>query len=153
MAVNSKYKFYIADSNESGDTSGDVYDLEVDFEGLKYISCEGIDKYGKAKNIYTETYSDADRSRVYLPTQVKRESTQITLNLIFVGDNRRFTYNAFCQYISKGLKKYWDTARNRYFVFYTDAEFDTSEESWHSGTPYIKASFKLNNIYGETKKL
>lgn len=159
-----KYDFYMqaCDIDGNGITLPEDYqgddrelleneiNLEEYFKGLSYLKCEGLNSIGKVKNIYTETYSDADRLRVFIPQEVKNEETVVTLTLVFVGENRFETFDNFNNYIKSGLRKYRDTARKKWFVFYIKEEILIGEEMWYGSTPYIKCDYKLRNIYGKT---
>lgn len=117
---------------------------------IKYSAIVGIDDLGSVKNIYTETYADANRVRVSMPEKVQRESTQITLVLYFVGEKRAEVFKSFCDYICNGKHRYWDTARSKYFDFYISDELTPSDELWYGSTPYFKVDVKMNNIFGQT---
>lgn len=146
----------LVEKNKSGEyelVAGTKKDLEKDFNGLRYLKCDGIDTIGKAKNIYTEKYSDSTKLRVFIPDVITNESTTITLTLCFIGDGHEDVFEDFCFYIRNGVHRYWDTARQRYFDFYIDEEIKVSEEQRKGGTPYLKCDFKLKNIYGETYKV
>ena len=80
-----------------------IKDLEVDFIGLKYSKLMGIDKYGKIKNIYTESYPESSELRVWIPEIITRDNPEIELTLYFVGVNRRSVYHQFVQYISGSI--------------------------------------------------
>lgn len=148
------YKFYMQECDKDGVlVEGTLKDLEVDFESLKYLKIEGIEKIGAAKNIYEEKYSDSDKIRVYIPEVVQNESTTITLSLLFVGDNRFKVRDDFNEYIRHGLKKYWDTARGKWFIFYVKDELPIGESMWYGSTPYLKCDYKLCNLYGKTFEL
>lgn len=136
--------------NKNGIALEPEKDLEKDFAGLLYSKCVGLNKVGKPKNIYEETYSDADRVRVYIPEEITNENTEISLTLYFVGENRHSTLDAFKEYIRKGFTKYRDTARNKSFIFYVNKDIDVSDEMWYGSKPYISATFKLQNINGKT---
>lgn len=129
--------------------------LEEDFEGLRYCQCEGIENVGRAKNVHTEVYTDASEVRTYVPDVIQNEATDITLKLYFVGDNitRQATKDLFDEYIRHGYHKYWDTARNKSFIFFFEDEIKVSKEMWHGSTPYIECSYKLKNINGKTTKV
>lgn len=145
------FKFYMQQCSKSGVLiDGTKKDLETDFEGLKYSSLSGIETLGAAKNIYEETYSDASKVRVYMPEQVEREATEITLTLYFIGKNRFKTYRDFNDYISGKFLKYWDTARNRGFMFYSKNEIKVSEGIWYGSNPYLKCEYALQNVNGST---
>lgn len=117
---------------------------------IKYSAIVGIDDLGSVKNIYTETYADANRVRVSIPEKVQRESTEVTLVLYFVGEKRADVFNQFCDYICNGRHRYWDTAREKYFDFYISEKLTPSDELWYGSTPYFKVDVKMNNIFGQT---
>ena len=161
MAKAHGYEFFIQEVDSKGNFIGVAKNLETDFSvkventgeelgGIIYISIVGIDNLGSVKNIYTETYADANRVRVSMPEKVQRESTQITLVLYFVGEKRAEVFKSFCDYICNGRHRYWDTARNKYFDFYISEELTPSDELWYGSTPYFKVDVKMNNIFGQT---
>lgn len=129
----------------------EAIDLEDYFKGLLYIKCVGLNSIGKVKNIYTETYSDADRLRVFMPKEVKNEETVVTLTLVFEGKERNKVRDSFNNYIRQGFHKYWDTARYKEFVFFVKDELPIGEEMWHGSTPYLRCDYKLQNVKGKTE--
>lgn len=147
----SKYNFYMQKCLKDGTPiAGTLKNLEEDFEGLKYSKCVGLDVLGKAQNVYSETYSESNGIRTYVPDEITCASTTITLSLYFFGENRRKTYDAFNIYLRKGYTKYFDDARNKGFVFIVDKEIKVKEENWYKGTPYIAVDYSLTNIQGKT---
>ena len=156
MAIVAKnpYKFYLRGVNKDGSFNEDKYkDLEEDFGGLRYIRCTGIDEIGKAKNIYTETYSDANKVRTFIPDDIKNAETDIELTLCFFstdGKDCRAVCGEFTEYIRKGLHRYYDTARNKHFDFYVDDVITPSKENYKVNIPHIEISYKLKNIYGKS---
>lgn len=128
---------------------GTIKDLETDFGGLKYMKCEGLEDIGEAR-IYTETYADSDRARVYIPTELTNEPTTVKLTLIFVGDNRRSSFNSFNEYIRNGFHAYWDTARNKELIFYVKDQIKPSDDIYKGSTPYIQCTYTLTNVFGKT---
>lgn len=161
MAKAHGYEFFIQEVDSKGNLIGVAKNLETDFSvkventgeelgGIIYISIVGMDNLGAVKNIYTETYADANRVRVSMPEKVQRESTQITLVLYFVGEKRAEVFKSFCDYICNGKHRYWDTARNKYFDFYIPEELTPSDELWYGSTPYFKVDVKMSNIFGQT---
>ena len=150
MADTHGYEFFMQEVDNKGNLLGNEINLEKAFDGLKYSAIVGIDNLGAVKNIYTETYADANRVRVSMPEKVQRESTQITLVLYFVGEKRAEVFKSFCDYICNGRHRYWDTARNKYFDFYISEELTPSDELWYGSTPYFKVDVKMNNIFGQT---
>lgn len=147
-----EYKFYMQSCDINGNELEETpKDLEKDFVGLLYSKCVGLNTIGKVKNIYTETYSDADRLRVYMPTDVKNEETVVTLTLVFVGEKRNEVRDKFNEYIRNGFHKYWDTARYKEFVFFIKDELPIGEEMWYGSKPYLRCEYKLQNVKGKTK--
>jgi hypothetical protein len=151
MANTHGYEFFMQEVDKEGYLSSNTLkNLEKDFEGLKYYALSGADNIGAVKNIYTETYADANRVRVSVPKKVQRESTQVTLVLYFVGEKRAEVFKSFCDYICNGRHRYWDTARKKYFDFYISEELTPSDELWCGREPYFKVDVKMNNIFGQT---
>lgn len=126
-------------------------DLETDFQGLKYASCRGLSSVGKPKNIYTENYAESSGLRTFHPTdnggEVVHEATAIEFDLLFVGEDRRAVYDAFCAYIRAGRLFYWDTARLRK-VWLVLLEAVEPTEDILKGVPYLRAPFKFSNLWG-----
>lgn len=150
MANTHGYEFFMQEVDNKGNLLGNEINLEEAFDGLKYSAIVGIDNLGAVKNIYTETYADANRVRVSMPEKVQRESTQVSLVLYFVGEKRAEVFKSFCDYICNGRHRYWDTARSKYFDFYISEELTPSDELWYGSTPYFKVDVKMNNIFGQT---
>lgn len=149
------YKFYIQEVTKANGSyhllDGTLKDLEQDFKGLKYSKLEGINTKGKVKNIVVETHANSSYDRVHVPQKIARTATSITLTLYFFGDatTRQASFKEFSDYISNGVHRYWDTARNAWFDFYVQDELKPSDEKWYAGRPYFKVDVKMNNIYGE----
>lgn len=145
------FKFYMQKCDDNYQPiEGTEKDLESDFNGLKYLRCDGIETIGAVKNIYEEKYSDSDTLRSYVPNKITNEATVITLSLMFHGDNRYKVRDEFNEYIRNGYSKYWDTARNKWFIFYIKDELTLGESMWYGNNPYIRCDYKLQNIYGNT---
>lgn len=140
-----EYSFYMSKEGES------VRDLEKDFEGMKYIKCEGLLDKGKRKNVYTESYSDSDTLRVWMGEEVTREATGITLTFVFIGDNRQNTYRDFYNYAKNGKITYYDTARNKEALLVLMDAIKVKDDIWKGSTPYIEVDFKFKNLWGECK--
>lgn len=146
------YKFYMQEVTQTvgGYTKiGTEVDLEKDFKGLKYLKCEGLEDIGESR-IYTETYADSDKTRVFIPTDLTNEPTAIKLTLIFIGENRRSLFNSFNEYIRKGFHAYWDTARNKEIIFYVKESIKPSDDIYKGSTPYIQCTYTLTNVYGKS---
>lgn len=146
----SKYKFYIAECDaEWAVKDGTEKDLERDFEGLRYQEAKGLNLTGKPR-LYTETYADADKVRVYIPEKVTYEPTTITFSFVFFGENRYKTYDEFVAWVSGKRMVYWDTARHKYAYFYVADSVQPAEEKWYTSIPYLRLELKVTNVYGCT---
>ena len=125
--------------------------LESHFSGMKYLQCKGLEDKGKPKNKYTETYADSGELRVHEPDEVFLEATAITFTFLFVGDNRQSVYDNFYEYIKNGKFYYRDTKRNKQAYLTLLDAIKPSEDMYKGSTPYIKADFKFQNIWGECR--
>ena len=146
------YHFYMKNPNpvdDSANLADVVVDLEATFDGLKYCKCEGLNNEGKRKNVYVEKYGDSDRLRVWQGDTVVREATVITFTFWFVGDNRQKVYEDFYKYVSNGKISYWDDARKKQALLVLIEALEPSEDQFVGSTPYIKADFKFQNLWGE----
>lgn len=146
---NHGYKFYMQECTKDGVLIGTQRDLEIDFDGLRYAKCEGIDAFGKPR-IYTESYADSDNLRVYIPDELTNDATKITFTFYFVGDNRQKTYYEFVDYVRNGYHVYHDTARNKKFIFVVVDEIKPATEVWHGSTPYMELKLQVQNLNGKT---
>ncbi len=146
------YEFFMQECDSKGNilAGSEPKSLEVDFRGLRYSKIDGIETIGAPKNVYSESYADADRLRVYAPKDVKHKETIVTLTLYFVGEDRFATLNAFNEYVKGGFHRYRDTARNKWFAFYIKDELKPAESMWYGSTPYLRMDYKLVNIFGRT---
>lgn len=145
------YKFYMQQYPKNG-VIQPIKDLEVDFIGLKYSKLMGIDKYGKIKNIYIESYPESSELRVWIPEIITRDNPEIELTLYFVGVNRRSVYHQFVQYISGSKLYYWDNCRNRKVAILLTEPVEPSDDELYGSTPYITASFKFTNLDGQSEQ-
>lgn len=152
MADKNNYKFFLQPVAKDG-TVGAVKDIEKDFDGCRYRYCKGLETRGSAKNIYTENYPEADGLRVYHPSDnslpVTYNETSVTLCLIFIGENRRSTFNGFCELLKSSRLYYWDTARHKKALLIPDGEISPSEDTV-KGVTYIDVEFKFKNTWGRT---
>ena len=146
------YNFYMQECDSKGRiiAGSAPKNLEQDFEGLRYSKIDGIEAIGAPKNVYSESFADSDRLRVYAPKDVKHKETTVTLTLYFVGENRFKSLYAFNEYIKAGFHRYHDDARNKWFAFYIKDELKPADSQWHGSTPYLKMDYKLINIFGRT---
>lgn len=125
-----------------------IYDLELDFDGLRYAKCEGLNSIGEHR-VYVEEYADDSRKRVYMSNTPTHKSTEVKLTLYFIGDNRQASFDSFNEYITDGFHTYWDTARNKKIVFYLSKPVSPSDDKVVGNTPYIEVTYTLSNVYGK----
>lgn len=145
-------KFYMQKVDADGVLIGDTFkDLEVDFDGMRYSRCVGLMNKGRRKNIHTETYADSDTLRVWQGEEVTREATIITFTFGFAGLNRHSIYEDFYNYVKNGIIAYYDTARMKEARLVLIDALEPSDDLFIGSTPYIKADFKFQNIWGECK--
>lgn len=154
MAKSSPYTHYM-ERVDITDSLGQI-DIEEQFSGLLYMRAEGMNDVGKSKNVYTETYADSDRLRVYLPNDgnYNNDATKITMHFFVVGDkdSRQATIRAFETYVREGIHRYWDTARNLEFDFIVQDEIKVSDEKWHGSSPYVEIQVPMQNLNGKTRE-
>lgn len=151
----SDVKFYMQKCSKQGVlVDGTLKDLELDFDGLRYMEAKGISKVGKVKNVYTESYSDSNILRTWHPSEnneeTTHEATTIQLKLLFYGDNRRSSYESFNDYIMDGYHVYWDTLRDKKFTFMVVDAIEPSDDILKGGVPYIICTWTLQNLKGKT---
>lgn len=155
MMIDSEYKFYMQQCTKEGVLiDGTLKDLEMDFDGLRYAKCVGLNNYGAAKNVYTEKYADSGTLRSYVPDEVYNEAIDVTFTFYFFGDaaTRQRSFHAFMDYLRTGYHVYWDTARNRKFQFIPPMQaVSPSDEMWYGSRPYFKVDLKLQTIKGWTE--
>lgn len=151
------YEFYMQECDKEGKVlaGSSPLNIEVDFKMedgtcVRYSKIDGIEALGAPKNVYSESYADADRLRVYAPTEVKHKETTVTLTLYFMGAERHKLLDTFNAYIKGGFHRYWDTARNKWFAFYVKDELKPAESMWYGATPYLRMDYELTNIFGRT---
>lgn len=144
-------KFYMQQTYANGTpmTGAPIKDIEQDYDGLLYMSIDGMEKFGALKS-YTETYADSDRVRVHLPKRGERSSFDVSLNLLFTGENRWTSYYSFIDYITSGFHIFWDTVRKRKLVFYVNKAIEPKEIENKGSAKYIEVTLPLTSVFGRT---
>lgn len=144
-----KYKFYM----KRDGLDSEYVDLESFFDGMRYMSSEGLNDKGKVKNIYTETYSDSDTLRVYMPNVIAREATTITLRFAFFGENSQQILDSFYNFVKGNKIYYYDTAREKEAYIFLQEAVKVSKDYRKDGKKYIVVEFKFQNINGECRDM
>lgn len=146
----SEYTFYMAECDGGWEIKPTTRkNLEVDFKGMRYQEADGLNLMGKPR-IYTETYADAEMTRVWIPEELTYEPTTITFSFVFLGEDRYKTYDAFVSWVSGKKMAYWDSARWKRAFFYVGDSVQPAEEKWYGSTPYLRLQLKVTNVYGRT---
>lgn len=127
----------------------DYIDIEERFKGMRYMKCDGLEDLGKPKNIYTETYADADSLRVYLPSEVKRAATTITFTFLFLGYDKQDVYDEFNEFIKNQKIYYYDTARKKRVCMIFQNATKPKDDNYVGSLPYIISDYTFQNIKGE----
>lgn len=134
--------------------------LERDFPGLKYNAFEGLNSYGKPKNVYTEVFAESDKANVYISPNATYEQTTLKLKLYFFDPDEHSTdseaydaidktYHTFVEFISGCKIIYRDTARKRKVMMVLEDSL-TPEVDRIYGIPYKSVTFTFQNIYGHS---
>ena len=145
----SQYNFYMA--RYENDAWSDEQSIEDSFEGLRVATVKGLSDKGKPR-IYTETYAEIDGTDVYIPEEIKRDSTEIEFEVLFMGNGYRDVYDSFVDFITGAKIRYHDTCRNRQLEMVLNDSIEVSDEMLYGGQPFVMASFKFLNLAGHTIK-
>lgn len=146
----SLYNFYMA--RYENDAWSDEQSIEDSFKGLRVATVKGLSDKGKPR-IYTETYAEIDGTDVYIPEEIKRDSTKIEFEILFMGDGYRDVYDSFVEFITGVKIRYRDTCRNRQLEMVLNDGIEVSDEMLYGGQPFIMASFKFLNLASHTIKV
>jgi hypothetical protein len=134
-------------------TDNEYIDIEADsrFTGMKYSKCTGLNDKGKRKNVYIESYPEENTARTYMGQTVTREPTDINLTMIFSGNSRQASYEAFCAFIENSRVRFYDSVRMREVLLILNEPVKPSEEVFKGSEPYMEVPFKFKNIWGESR--
>lgn len=156
MATAGKYQIYVSRwIPASGQTAASWEawtEMEDQFAGLRYKSCEGVEAQGEPKT-YMEEYAETSVPRLHLTPHVKTNA--ITLELVFTdvpgtGSTQavsRFTVlEQFKSYITGYRFKFKDSIRNIVRDMYLSGEVEVSESAFYGGTPYIIVKFPCTSM-------
>lgn len=143
------YKVYIQRIDTT--PKGAIYDLESHWPAIRYKQCKGLNDKGKKKSVYTESYADSDELRVWEGQTLAREATSIELTLYFIGSDKQTAYDSFYDYVKQGTFYYADTVRRKLAKMNLIEPIKPDEEEFKGGTPYYKAKFVFQNLWGECK--
>lgn len=143
--------FYIYKKNDQIRNIEDYFVLNSTSGKSKalYCKCEGLEDKGKPKNFVTEKYADSERVRLYIPDELKRDTTQINLTMCFIGEQRQQVQQNFYDYIKERPVVYWDTARKRTAILLLESAVKLDEDEYLTSTPNICVKYTFTNLYGE----
>lgn len=146
----SQYNFYMA--RYENNAWSDEQSIEDLFKGLRVATVKGLSDKGKPR-IYTETYAEIDGIDVHIPEEIKRDSTEIEFEILFMGNGYRDVYDSFVEFITGAKIRYHDTCRNRQLEMVLNDSIEVSDEMLYGGQPFVMASFKFLNLAGHTIKV
>lgn len=145
-----KYNYYMS---RLVDGAWSAYaELETRYQGMKFMKATNLNNYGKVKNIYTESYPEADELRVYLPSTPVRENTTIELQFAFEGSDRRNVYDSFVEWMTGYRLKYYDTVRYREAEMILVDAVEVEDEELYGSAPNFVVTFVFTNVKGYTTK-
>ena len=158
-----EYEFFmkrVMRGEDGNETVSEEKNLEVDFPGLKYNAFEGLNAYGKPKNVYTEEYAERDKASVYVSPNPTYDQTTLKLKLYFFDSDGQTTdsesydaidevYHSFVEFISGCKIIYRDTARKRKVMMVLE-DATTPDADRIYGIPYKSVTFTFKNIYGRS---
>lgn len=143
------YNYYVQ-KYPVGSTKYSKVDIEQKYNcKVQKVTNATID--GDVKNVYAETFAESSIPQVYLPDNVARDTTSVTLKIKFYGAQCANNAKAFSDYISGVKCEYSDTMRNRYVTFLmTDKTSVEDEQLYKGAASWQIVNFTLTNIYGES---
>jgi len=136
--------------------SGAVWkDLEKDFEGLRYMRCEGLNDYGEVTSNHTETYPESSKADSYVSKTPAHKPTTIKLTLYFFeggedDEKNDATYHSFMKFITGSKVVYRDTKRKRKALMELEGEPTKPKADTLYGQKYKEVTFTFKNVYGMT---
>ena len=113
------------------------------------LKSEDVLSLGKPKNIVTESYAEADGLRVWTPTTVRHEATDVKLTFCFIGANRYAQHDSFVSYIDGKTFLWWDSVR-LHAAHLLLVEKTKPSESFYGNVPYITTEITFKNIDGKS---
>lgn len=130
--------------------------LEIDFPGLRYKECAGLNSYGEPSNIYAEEFAESSKAEVFIGNTPAHKQTDISLTLIFLegsGDvgygKTDECYHNFLKFITGCKIAYRDTARKRKVLMYLTGAAEPVSDTLY-GEKYKEVTFTFKNVYGHS---
>lgn len=143
MASTGSYQVYISRYLSTG---WETYvEIEDQFSGLHYKSCEGLEGQGEPK-VYSEDYAETSVPRVHITDKVK--TRDIEFQLLFDGTNRYTVLKNFIAYITGYKFKFKDSVRNIVADMYLSGEVTIDDSFHYGGHPYLIATFPCTSLNG-----
>jgi hypothetical protein len=109
-----------------------------------------INEWGAIKNVYTETYAESAKPRIYLPSQklLVRDTTTCELTLLFKGAYAEDNEYLFYDYVAGQLIEYYDTFRQRYVTLLMTEAPTKVAERLYGDEKYREVKYKFTNVFG-----
>lgn len=131
-------------------------DLEVDFVGLRYKECTGLNSYGEPSNTYEEEFAESNKAEVFVGSTPAHKQTTIKLTLLFFEGEGEASdrkddgaYHRFLKFITGCKIAYRDTARKRKALMYLSGATEPKSDTLY-GQKYKEVTFTFKNVYGMT---
>lgn len=126
-------------------------DLEMEFPGLRYKECTGLNAYGEPTNVYSENFAETSKAEVYVVGAPAYKQTTIKLTLIFLEDDTKDdkSYRDFMAFITGSKIAYRDTARKRKVLMYLSGATEPKSDTLY-GQKYKEVTFTFKNVYGHS---
>lgn len=129
-------------------------DIEMEFPGLRYKECTGLNSYGEPKNVYSEDFAETSKADVYVVGTPAYKQTTIKLTLVFLegdGDDGKddSSYHDFLEFVSGCKIAYRDTARRRKVLMYLSGATEPKSDTLY-GQKYKEVTFTFKNVYGHS---
>lgn len=149
-AHSTKYRHYIK-KYPQGNTSFQQIDIEEQFK-CRFQKMSNATQTG-AKNVYIEDYAEHNGARIFVPTVIVYESSEIDLYLRWRSDecdDVLIESDNFFNYISGHKFEYHDTFRpNRYWQFVLKKAPAVQTEILNSDIQYLIIKYTLTNWGGK----
>lgn len=148
--MSSGYHFYLQKYPSGGSSFAQV-NIETEYNCV-YKQFKDFAFDGSIKNIYTETYTDHDGDRIYIPVQsdLAHESYECKLQLLFNRATAKEDARIFYEDFAGQKAEYYDSFRQRYVTLLMTKQPTISQEKLYTETPYQVVEFTFTNVLGRS---
>lgn len=152
----SDYSYYVTRVVRDADglyVVGDEISILEEFPLLRIVSVSGVSALGGVKGVYAESWSESDGIDVYISSDVVRESTELSMDIVFIdvagsGYGSLFSlYRSFLDYLSGCLLLYRDDVRCVRLLLYLGSSSEPSEDVV-DGVCMLRVTLSFVNVFG-----